>query len=147
MLVTLTIKLCNFGERWIFPDNHIVLDISMSRDKLFVVRRKRQCGHLKDRPTFFKGPLMHDMSSGRIDGCGGSYLGQSVQCTDTGATVDIPDANVSVTGAATSGKNVWLPWAPGQSLRHPGQGISHELDISKCQIKTQCFNMSQEGRC
>ena len=53
----------------------------------------------------------------RVNSNLGSYLGLCVKRTDTGATVDVPDTDVSVTGAAAGCQNVWLPWAPSQSLK------------------------------
>ena len=53
----------------------------------------------------------------RVQG-GCSYLRPSVQTIDAGATVDIPDADVAVSGATSRSKNVVFPWAPGQSLKH-----------------------------
>lgn len=44
------------------------------------------------------------------------YLGLSVKRTDAGATVYIPDANVTVTGSTSRCQDVWLPRTPGQSL-------------------------------
>ncbi len=49
-----------------------------------------------------------------LEACG--YLGLSVKRTDAGATVYIPDADVTITGTASRCKNIWLPWTPGQSL-------------------------------
>lgn len=45
-----------------------------------------------------------------------SYLRLSVKRTDAGATIYIPDADVTVAGPTSSCKYTWLPRTPGQSL-------------------------------
>ncbi len=45
-----------------------------------------------------------------------SYLGLSVKWTDAGTTIYVPDADVTVTGAASRCQDIMLPRTPGQSL-------------------------------
>jgi hypothetical protein len=75
-------------QGWIAPDAERVVREATCADDLLVVRAPSKASNLR----------------------------ASVNAVDSSASCSVPEVNVTVVRSSTSSENIWLPWAPAESL-------------------------------